>query len=94
MRTPESDQKNQQKCKHCGRIVGCDYRGRKHKCECNQEGREMNMNEMDMALEIINAIEELSVDDFITEYNRIMNKNVNKEDIIWTSFPTYYNPDD
>ena len=28
--------KDQQKCKHCGRIVGCDYRDRKHKCRiCN-----------------------------------------------------------
>jgi len=21
-------------CKKCGRIVGCDYTGRKHKCKC------------------------------------------------------------
>ena len=36
MRTAESDKRNQQTCKHCGRIVGCDYRGRKHKCGCNR----------------------------------------------------------
>jgi len=36
MKTPESDKKNQQTCKHCGRIVGCDYRGRKHKCDCSR----------------------------------------------------------
>ena len=36
MKTPESDKRNQQACKHCGRIVGCDYRGRKHKCYCQQ----------------------------------------------------------
>lgn len=23
-------------CKRCGRIVGCDYRGRKHKCGCGK----------------------------------------------------------
>ena len=34
MRTAESDKRNQQACKKCGRIVGCDYRGRKHKCGC------------------------------------------------------------
>ena len=33
MRTAESDKRNQQRCKH-GKIVGCDYRGRKHKCDC------------------------------------------------------------
>ena len=36
MKQPESDKNNQQRCKDCGRIVGCDYRGRKHKCRCNQ----------------------------------------------------------
>ena len=36
MRTPEQDKKNQQTCNKCGRIVGCDYHGRKHKCGCNQ----------------------------------------------------------
>lgn len=34
MRTPESDKRNQQACSKCGRMVGCDYRGRKHKCIC------------------------------------------------------------
>lgn len=38
MKQPESDQKNQQRCPKCGRIVGCDYRGRKHKCSYNQKG--------------------------------------------------------
>ena len=37
MRTPEQDKRNQQTCKHCGRIVGCDYRSRKHKCGCNRK---------------------------------------------------------
>ncbi len=37
MKTAESDQQNQQKCGKCGRIVGCDYRGRKHKCDCEKE---------------------------------------------------------
>ena len=37
MRTPESNKRNQQTCKHCGRIVGCDYCDRKHKCGCNQK---------------------------------------------------------
>lgn len=41
MRKPESDKQNQQKCKRCGRIVGCDYHGRKHKCGCNQEDEGM-----------------------------------------------------
>lgn len=36
MRTAESDKRNQQRCKHCGRIVDCDYRGRKHKCGYNR----------------------------------------------------------
>lgn len=26
--------KDQQTCKRCGKIVGCDYTGRKHKCDC------------------------------------------------------------
>jgi len=43
MRSPESDQQNQQKCKHCGRIVGCNYRGRKHKCDCKRKGRGMKL---------------------------------------------------
>lgn len=34
MRTAESNKKNQQTCKRCGKIVGCDYRSRKHKCDC------------------------------------------------------------
>lgn len=25
---------DQQKCHLCGKIVGCDYKGRKHKCDC------------------------------------------------------------
>lgn len=37
MKKPESDVKNQQKCNKCGRIVGCDYRGRKRKCKCQPE---------------------------------------------------------
>lgn len=36
MKTPESDKRNQQRCDKCGRIVGCDYRGRLRKCDCNQ----------------------------------------------------------
>lgn len=28
--------KDQQKCRHCGRIVGCDMNGRKHKCNCGK----------------------------------------------------------
>ena len=36
MKEPEKDEKNQLKCNKCGRIVGCDYRGRKHKCDCEQ----------------------------------------------------------
>lgn len=28
--------KYQQKCNKCKRIVGCDYRGRKHKCDCSR----------------------------------------------------------
>ena len=28
--------KDQQTCKRCGKIVGCDYRGRKHKCDCGK----------------------------------------------------------
>lgn len=30
----ETDRKNQQRCKKCGRVVGCDYKGRKLKCNC------------------------------------------------------------
>ena len=52
------------------------------------------MNEMDMALEIMNAIEELSVDNFIAEYNRLTGKNVEKGNIDWNGFPVYYNPGD
>ena len=52
------------------------------------------MNEMDMALEMINAIEELSVDDFVTEYNQMMNKDVKKENVLWNKFPVYYDPED
>ena len=37
MRTPESDKRNQQNCKKCGRIVGCDYHGRKQKCGCKDD---------------------------------------------------------
>jgi hypothetical protein len=39
MRTAEYAKRNQQKCKHCDRIVGCDYHGRKHKCGCEKEKR-------------------------------------------------------
>lgn len=28
--------KDQQTCRHCDRMVGCDYRGRKHKCSCGK----------------------------------------------------------
>lgn len=54
------------------------------------------MNEMDMALEMINAIEELSIADFIAEYNRLTGKNVKQEDVEegWNGFPVYYNPED
>ena len=52
------------------------------------------MNEMDMALEMIDAIEKLSISDFITEYNRLMGKKIEREDIAnWNGFPVYYNPD-
>ena len=52
------------------------------------------MNEMDMALEMITAIEELSISDFIAEYNRLMGKKIEKEDITnWNGFPVYYNSD-
>ena len=27
---------DQQTCGKCGRIVGCDYRGRKHRCDCGK----------------------------------------------------------
>ena len=37
MKTAEQNKQNQQTCKHCGRIVGCDYHGRKHKCGCNRK---------------------------------------------------------
>lgn len=46
MKTPEQDEHNQQKCKHCGRIIGCDYRGRKHECGCNQRDKRMNIKEL------------------------------------------------
>ncbi len=56
------------------------------------------MDEMGMALEMMAAMEELSVDDFIAEYNRVTAKSigiiVKKEDIKWNGFPVYYNPDD
>lgn len=51
------------------------------------------MNEMDMALEMMNAMEELSVDEFVVEYNRVMGKNVKKEDVLWNEFPVYYDPE-
>ena len=52
------------------------------------------MNEMDMALEIIAAIEELSVNDFIAEYNRLIDKNIKRKDVKkWNGFPVYYNPE-
>ena len=37
MNQTEQDKQNQQNCKKCDRIVGCDYRGRKHKCDCQIE---------------------------------------------------------
>ena len=36
MKEPERNEQNVQRCEHCGRIVGCDYRGRKHKCNCGK----------------------------------------------------------
>lgn len=51
-------------------------------------------NEMDMALEIIAAIEELSWDDFIAEYKRITGKNVDENKIKWNGFPVYYDPEE
>ncbi len=26
---------NRQACNYCGKIVGCNYKGKKHKCACN-----------------------------------------------------------
>ncbi len=37
MKQPEQNKHNQQRYKHYDRIVGCDYRGRKHKCGCNRK---------------------------------------------------------
>ena len=34
MNKTDSNKKNQQACKKCGRIVGVNYRGKKHKCDC------------------------------------------------------------
>lgn len=34
MKQVEQDIRNQQRCKDCGRVVGCDAKGRKHKCNC------------------------------------------------------------
>lgn len=36
MKKPESNKQNQQRCPRCKRIVGCDYRGWKHKCGCEK----------------------------------------------------------
>ena len=52
------------------------------------------MNEIDMALKMINAIENLPLNEFIMEYNRVTGENVDKHDVIWNGFPVYYNPED
>lgn len=36
MRTSEQNTQNQQRCKYCNRIVGCDSQSRKHKCDCRK----------------------------------------------------------
>lgn len=47
MNKTEWYKQNQQRCNKCGQIVGCDYRGRKHKCGCkdntlDRENRQCN----------------------------------------------------
>lgn len=34
MQEPERDEKNQNKCPRCGRIVGCDETGETRECDC------------------------------------------------------------
>ena len=51
------------------------------------------MTEMDMALKMISAIEDLSPDDFIVEYNKMFNENISINKINWNGFPVYYDPE-
>lgn len=37
MRTPEQNIENQQRCDKCGKIVGCNYHGQEHECDCQIE---------------------------------------------------------
>ena len=38
----DNDKKNQQRCGICHRIVGVDYKGKKHKCNCTATYRDAN----------------------------------------------------
>jgi hypothetical protein len=37
MNKTEHDVRNVQRCKDCGRVVGCDANGRKRKCDCRSK---------------------------------------------------------
>lgn len=37
MKTVDSDIRNQNRCKDCGRVVGCDDTGRTRKCGCKEK---------------------------------------------------------
>jgi polyferredoxin len=34
MNNTDSDKRSQHRCKKCGKVCGCDAKGRKHKCNC------------------------------------------------------------
>jgi hypothetical protein len=36
MNKTDRSKKDQVTCNKCGRIVGCDIKGKKHKCECGE----------------------------------------------------------
>lgn len=36
MQKPEQDEKNQNKCPRCGRIVGCNAQGKTKECDCRK----------------------------------------------------------
>ena len=55
--------------------------------------KDKRMEQMTMALEMFSAIEELSLDDFVVEYNRITGNNITGDKVAWNGFPVYYDPE-
>lgn len=59
-----------------------------------QSMRGHDMTEMNMALKMIDIIENLPPADFVTEYNKMTGENIAGDKVTWNGFPVCYDPED